>query len=118
MNASRPCDFAFNANAGLKDAAEGTKIRYQCSKHHPKLKLEWARFQMAKEWLTDCKECTGWSLVCDVKDSFFYHSPFQGLGPPAVADTKHNILIIEEWFGKPAGSPDHPRSTNNEHWFR
>ena len=61
------------ANTG-KDA-----VRRKCGKGYERLTLEWGRFEMARQWLHACKECTGWNLVMDTRDVFFQAHPFASL---------------------------------------
>ena len=58
------------------------QIRIKCSKDYPKMKLEWARYEMARDWVRDCAECNGWVLVCDFRDLYFQTHPFKALGDP------------------------------------
>ena len=50
-------------------------IRGKCSKDLPNLKLEWGRYEMARRWLEECKECIGWSMIIDTRDIFFQADP-------------------------------------------
>lgn len=57
-------------------------IRGKCSTGLEKLKLEWGRYEMARQWINDCITCTGWTLVLDTRDTFFQDHPFRALGNP------------------------------------
>ena len=63
------------AQSAVGDGKVKGAIRNKCSKDIPDLKLEWGRFEMARRWLVACKACTGWSLVVDVRDTFFQGHP-------------------------------------------
>lgn len=68
-------------------------IRGKCSKDIPNLKMEWSRFEMARRWLKECEECTGYSLICDMRDIFFQADPFTSL---QTLSFKSDIMFIEE----------------------
>ena len=54
-------------------------VRRKCGKGYERLTLEWGRFEMTRQWLHACKECTGWNLVMDTRDIFFQAHPFASL---------------------------------------
>lgn len=83
-----------SVTAGMRGSSSSDAIRGKCARGLEKLKLEWARFEMARQWLNECSECTGWSLVMDTRDILFQNDPFQGLPDPALA--QENLLLIEE----------------------
>jgi hypothetical protein len=84
---------ACDASLGPKDDGNYV-VRGHCSKGLEKLKLEWGRFEMCRQWLKACKECTGWSLIMDTRDAFFQRHPFSGLHDAATSP--YDLLFIEE----------------------
>ena len=72
----------------------GGNIRGRCARGLEGLTLEWGRFEMARQWLEACRECTGWALVADTRDLFFQAHPFRALPPPDAAP--HDLLFVEE----------------------
>ena len=93
------------AKAGGGGGGGGTNyIRGTCSKHHPRLVFEWARYEMALGWIKSCPQCRGWMLVCDVKDTFFQRPPFADL--PLLRrrqESRPDVLVFEEAFPPPMG---------------
>jgi hypothetical protein len=87
-----------------------TAIRGKCAKSLETLKLEWARFELARQWLHRCAGCTGWSMVMDTRDIFFQADPFKeplfSMQPYASAD----LLFIEEISPYTSPDPDPIRS--------
>jgi hypothetical protein len=83
---------ACDQSISTKEEVRGT-IRGKCAQGLETLKLEWARFELARQWLHDCIGCTGWSMVMDVRDSFFQADPF-ALLPAALA------LNQKAWTGR------------------
>ena len=69
-------------------------IRGKCSIGLENLKLEWGRYEMARQWLYDCINCTGWNLIMDTRDLFFQENPFYGLGDPSTSLI--NLYFSEE----------------------
>jgi len=67
---SSECDSV--AHAG---PAGGMLMRGKCSTDLKDLKVEWGRFELARRWVRACTECTGWSMVIDVRDIFFQSDP-------------------------------------------
>ena len=56
--------------------------RTTCASPYPDIKIRWSRFPLQRDWLNECKECTGPVLIMDVRDSFFQLDPFgMGSGP-------------------------------------
>lgn len=74
---------------------ENNVVRGLCSKGLEKLKLEWGRFEMARQWLYACEKCTGWSLVMDTRDVFFQVNPFDSLPQPPEA-SPYDLMFVEE----------------------
>jgi hypothetical protein len=90
-------------------------IRGKCATGLTKLKLEWGRYEMARQWLAACTACTGWSLVMDTRDIFFQSEPFLNIGDPAVgfktfAGDFADLLFIEEIAPHSSPDPDPKRS--------
>ncbi len=83
------CDESISTGGNVKG-----NIRGKCSTGLENLKLEWGRFEMARQWLNACKQCTGWSLVMDTRDLFFQAHPFKDLPSPHRTDA--DLLFIEE----------------------
>jgi len=73
---------------------QGNFVRAKCSKGIEYLTLEKGRFEMKRQWLHACKECTGWVLAMDTRDAFFQAPPFSGMPPPD--DSPYDLLFIEE----------------------
>lgn len=75
---------------------------------------------MALGWIKGCPECTGWMLVCDVKDTVFQRPPFADLGatPPQPSQNdahstqrrRPDLMLFEEAHPPPLGF-------DNNHWF-
>eukprot|EP00550_Attheya_septentrionalis_P008913 CAMPEP_0198288646 /NCGR_PEP_ID=MMETSP1449-20131203/7081_1 /TAXON_ID=420275 /ORGANISM="Attheya septentrionalis, Strain CCMP2084" /LENGTH=477 /DNA_ID=CAMNT_0043986827 /DNA_START=31 /DNA_END=1461 /DNA_ORIENTATION=+ len=78
----------------VKGNNEKNVVRGLCAKGLEKLKLEWSRFEMCRQWLHACKTCTGWALVLDTRDVFFQANPFLSLPPPN--SSPYDLLFIEE----------------------
>jgi hypothetical protein len=94
-------------------------IRSVCVAQYPKLKVEWARFQLGWDWIEACTKCTGWSLLTDFRDVVFQtKQPFAILESPKWLQSKlggrpaseYDLLLVEEWAGEPHGY-------TNTHWF-
>jgi hypothetical protein len=62
-------------SSALNSRVEKGIIRGRCSKDIQNLKLEWGRYEMARRWLTECEECSGWSMIVDTRDIFFQADP-------------------------------------------
>lgn len=77
-------------------------IRGKCSRGLERLKLEWGRFEMCRQWLEACPKCTGWTMVMDTRDLFFQAHPFKALPLPDKSDA--DLLFVEEIA--PHTSPD------------
>jgi len=106
---SKGGDGGGGGGAGL--GGSGTNyIRGTCSKHYDRLVFEWARYEMALGWIKACPECTGWMLVCDVKDTAFQRPPFADLGPSEGEKVTPDLLVFEEAYPPPMGF-------DNNHWF-
>jgi len=105
------------AGDGLKEGGRaesssigGAKyIRGTCSKAYNRLVLESARYEMALGWLKACKDCQGWMLVCDVRDTVFQRHPFEDL-PRATPSTTPDLMLFEEAYPPPLGF-------DNNHWL-
>lgn len=53
-----------------------------CADPYPDLKIRWGRFGLLRDYLDECKSCTGPVLVADVRDTFFQRDPFGPEAPP------------------------------------
>lgn len=65
------------------------KYKYQgrldgqtCAHPYDDLKIRWSRFPLQRDWLEDCKSCTGPVLTVDVRDTIFQLDPFGPGSPP------------------------------------
>lgn len=47
-----------------------------CLKDYPSLKARWGRYPLLKDFLQECKTCTGPVFYIDERDSFFQRDPF------------------------------------------
>jgi len=92
------CDDSITQGSGTVRGA----IRGKCAKGLETLKLEWGRYEMARQWLYACTKCTGWSMVMDTRDIFFQSHPFLSLGDPKSSDA--DLFFVEEIA--PHTSPD------------
>ena len=72
----------------------GGLMRGRCVKGLEHLKIEMARFELARQWLHACPNCDGWALVMDTRDVIFQSDPLAALGDPSTAFV--NLLFIEE----------------------
>ena len=72
----------------------GGLMRGRCVQSLENLKVEHARFELARQWLSACPHCSGWTLLLDTRDSFFQADPFATLEDPVTAHV--NLLFIEE----------------------
>jgi hypothetical protein len=95
------CDLPFKVSGDGNNA-----VRDKCTKLQPKLKMEWARYALAHQWLQECVACTGFAMHCDVRDSFFQAHPFRSHYITAT----HDLYLIAEDTRKPHGS-------TCRHWF-
>jgi len=69
--------------------------------------VEWGRFELCRQWLASCTECTGWTLVMDTRDIFFQMNPFASL--PSPEEAKEDLLFIEEISPLTNPKPDDPK---------
>ena len=53
-----------------------------CAHPYPDIKIRWSRFPLQRDWLLECKTCTGPALAMDVRDSIFQLDPFGPGSPP------------------------------------
>eukprot|EP01064_Diplonema_japonicum_P035234 TRINITY_DN7564_c0_g1_i1.p1 TRINITY_DN7564_c0_g1~~TRINITY_DN7564_c0_g1_i1.p1 ORF type:complete len:515 (+),score=87.47 TRINITY_DN7564_c0_g1_i1:143-1687(+) len=103
-----PCQFPF------KPVDIHQEIRKLCSADYPMLQLEWARFAIGRDWLKK-NPTTGWSLMTDVRDTFFQRTPFADLGPP----TGNQTFVYEEYYGDPTRTIATGKKIgiDTSHWF-
>eukprot|EP00538_Stauroneis_constricta_P004784 CAMPEP_0119547858 /NCGR_PEP_ID=MMETSP1352-20130426/1892_1 /TAXON_ID=265584 /ORGANISM="Stauroneis constricta, Strain CCMP1120" /LENGTH=442 /DNA_ID=CAMNT_0007592919 /DNA_START=325 /DNA_END=1650 /DNA_ORIENTATION=- len=73
----------------------------KCSHPYSDIKIRWSRFPLQRDWLRDCKTCTGPVLVTDVRDTLFQLDPF-GPGSPPVK----GLQVFEE-----------DKSQTTQHWL-
>ena len=53
-----------------------------CPHPYSDIKSRWGRVPLQRDWLLDCKKCTGPVLSIDVRDTFFQKDPFGPGSPP------------------------------------
>eukprot|EP00658_Telonema_sp_P-2_P080762 TRINITY_DN8106_c0_g1_i3.p1 TRINITY_DN8106_c0_g1~~TRINITY_DN8106_c0_g1_i3.p1 ORF type:complete len:418 (+),score=114.77 TRINITY_DN8106_c0_g1_i3:46-1254(+) len=108
-----PCDLPWmkgKDTSNKKFGHESERIRGVCVQQYPRLKMEWARFQLGADWIMDCHGCAGWNLLTDFRDTTYQTgNPFGMLGDASNPPSK-NLWLVEEWYGEP-----HPMT--NDHWF-
>jgi hypothetical protein len=63
----------------------------ECAHPYPDIKIRWSRFPLQRDWLQECKTCTGPVLTMDVRDSIFQRDPF-GPGSPKLT----GLQVYEE----------------------
>jgi hypothetical protein len=94
--------------ASISDGSGGNAVRGNCAKGIEYLTLEKGRFEMSRQWLHACKECTGWALAMDTRDLFFQRPPFTGMPPPD--QSPYDLLFIEEIAPHTQPKRDNPRT--------
>lgn len=62
-----PCEYRYNLESIV------------CAQPYSNLKIRWGRFPLARDWLHQCRDCTGPVLVTDVRDVLFQKDPFDGV---------------------------------------
>ena len=90
---------------GSKKKAEETnshvKEQNTCAHPYSDIKLRWSRFPLLRDWLEECKECTGPVLISDARDVFFQRDPF-GVGAPEVKGLQvfeeHHTQTTAHWL--------------------
>ena len=92
----------------ITDGEDGTNVRNTCAKGTDNLTIEKGRFEMSRQWLHACKECTGWVLLMDTRDIFFQQPPFTGMPPPD--KSPYDLLLIEEIAPHSLPKRDNPRT--------
>jgi hypothetical protein len=89
---------AVTCDNSVADAAANLRahsvVRGKCALGLEGLKLEWARYELAREWMENCLHCQGWGIVIDTRDVFFQDHPFKDLPDPATSSV--NLYFIEE----------------------
>jgi hypothetical protein len=72
-----------------------------CAVPYPDIKIRWSRFPLARDWLVECKECTGPVLLMDARDAIFQRDPF-GPGSPKVEGLQvfqeHVNMTTKNWL--------------------
>ena len=72
-----------------------------CAAPYPNVKIRWARFPLARDWLVECSTCSGPVLITDVRDAYFQDNPF-GEGAPVVDSLQvfeeNPIQTTEHWL--------------------
>jgi hypothetical protein len=94
---------------GNKTAMEAQKIlrpdAYDnlsyCVSPYTNIKSRWVKYPLARDWLLECKTCTGPVLLADIRDAYFQTNPF-GPNLPKI----QGLQVFEE----------HRKSTT-EHWL-
>merc|ERR1712216_492798 len=110
-----PCDLpwmtaAKTAAGQQKGLSDSERIRSVCVRKYPKLKMEWARFQLGVDWLLQCKSCTSWALITDFRDVMFQSGKPFALMDKITQNGNYDLVLTEEWAKEPHG-------ITNEHWF-
>jgi hypothetical protein len=82
------------ANSATDKRVGGGLMRGRCIKGLEHLKIEMGRFELARQWISDCSGCTGWTLVMDTRDAFFQRDPLVSLGDAHTASV--DLMFIEE----------------------
>ena len=67
------CTYAIK-DVNLKDSHSREIL--SCVAPYPDLKQRWSRFPLLRDFLQECKECTGTVLITDFRDTFFQPDPF------------------------------------------
>lgn len=98
-----PCAAAISGDSG------DNAVRSNCAKGTEYLTLEKGRFEMSRQWLHACKQCTGWALAMDTRDVFFQQPPFTGMPPPD--QSPYDLLFIEEMAPYSQPKRDNPRQS-------
>jgi hypothetical protein len=62
-----------------------------CAEPYPDVKVRWIKFPLGRDWLRECKQCTGPVLITDVRDVLFQGDPF---GPDA--PVVEGLQVFEE----------------------
>lgn len=65
-----------------------------CMAPYAHLKARWGRFPLLRDYLEECKTCTGPVLVSDVRDTLFQRDPF-GSGDPE----PKGLQVFQEFVG-------------------
>jgi hypothetical protein len=84
------CDTKIMDNSNVKSSHQ--KEVMTCADPYPNLKVRWGRFPILRDYLEECKTCTGPVLVTDARDAFFQRDPF-GDGAPKVT----GLQVYEEY---------------------
>ena len=74
-----------------------------CAHPYPDLKVRWGRFALLRDYLQECKTCTGPVLVADVRDTFFQRDPFGPETPPVTGlqvVQEHRTMRTTHWLVK------------------
>lgn len=73
-----PCEYTM-----LPGETEDIFKDKQCVSPYTKIKIEWSRYALQRDWLLECKTCTGPVLSMDtIDDAFFQLDPFGPGSPP------------------------------------
>lgn len=98
------CTFAPLVDGSKKKAEETNshvKEQNTCAHPYSDIKLRWSRFPLLRDWLEECKECTGPVLISDARDVFFQRDPF-GVGAPEVKGLQvfeeHHTQTTAHWL--------------------
>ena len=72
-----------------------------CVHPYTNIKSRWVKYPLARDWLEECKTCTGPVLISDIRDVFFQADPF-GPGSPKVEGLQvfeeHQNLTTDNWL--------------------
>ena len=86
-----------------KELNSHQKEQNTCAYPYSDIKVRWSRFPLLRDWLEECKECTGPVLVSDARDALFQRDPF-GVGAPEVTGLQvfqeHHTQLTNHWIVK------------------
>lgn len=72
-----------------------------CVGPYTDIKSRWVKFPLARDWLEECKTCTGPVMITDVRDVYFQGNPF-GPDSPEIKGLQvfeeHKNVTTENWL--------------------
>lgn len=72
-----------------------------CVGPYTNIKSRWVKYPLARDWLLDCKTCTGPVLLTDIRDAYFQTNPF-GPNLPKIEGLQvfeeHRDITTEHWL--------------------
>ena len=102
------CTFApwYDGNKTILDQRKQEHIEdYEslttCVHPYTNIKSRWVKYPLARDWLEECKTCTGPVLISDIRDVYFQADPF-GPGSPKIEGLQvfeeHQNLTTDDWL--------------------